>query len=105
MNTQYNDVLPGYWGASYITQATAAGWINGYGDGRFGPDDTLTRAQLVTIINRATGRRADPGFLNANIGRLNTFSDVGPSYWAYYDILEAANTHTFSSQGGREVWG
>ena len=105
VNTQYNDVLPGYWGASYITQATAAGWINGYGDGRFGPDDTLTRAQLVTIINRATGRRADPGFLNANIGRLNTFSDVGPSYWAYYDILEAANTHTFSSQGGREVWG
>ena len=105
VNTQYTDVLPGYWGSSYITQATAAGWINGYGDGRFGPDDTLTRAQLVVIINRATGRHADPSFLNANIGRLNTFSDVGPSHWAYYDILEAANTHTFSSQGGREVWG
>lgn len=103
-NTRFADVLPGYWASSYIAQATGAGWISGYPDGLFHPEDSLSRCQLVTIINRATGRSVDAGYVNANIGRLTTFSDVGPGHWAYYDILEAANTHTFSNTGSGEVW-
>lgn len=104
MSTSFPDVLAGHWAASYIAQATAAGWINGYPNGNFGPEDTLTRCQLVTIINRATGRSADAFYINSHMGQLTTFSDVGPSHWAYYDILEAANAHIFNSNGGSESW-
>lgn len=104
MSTSFPDVLAGHWAASYIAQATAAGWINGYPNGNFGPEDTLTRCQLVTIINRATGRSADASYINSHMGQLTTFSDVGPSHWAYYDILEAANAHIFNSNGGSESW-
>lgn len=102
--TSFSDVLPGHWASSYIAQATGAGWIAGYPDGSFGPENTLTRAELVTIINRATGRRADVSYINSHMGRVTTFSDVGPSHWAYYDILEAANQHTFNNNGGYESW-
>ena len=103
-NTKFGDVLPGYWASSYIAQATSAGWINGYPDGLFHPEDTLTRCQLVAIINRATGRTADRTYVNTNLGYLTTFTDVGPKHWAYYEILEAANTHTFSNSGTGETW-
>ena len=58
----------------------------------------------MTIINRATGRSADASYINSHMGQLTTFSDVGPSHWAYYDILEAANAHIFNSNGGSESW-
>ena len=103
-NTRFADVLPGYWASSYIAQATGAGWINGYSDGLFHPDDTLTRCQMVAMINRASGRSVDTSYVNANISGLTTFIDVGPSHWAYYDILEAANTHSFNRDGNREIW-
>lgn len=103
--TRFPDVLAGHWASSYIAQATAAGWITGYPDGGFHPEDTLTRCQLVTIINRATGRSADAAYINGHIGQLTTFGDVGPSHWAYYDILEACNTHKFNSYGTGENWG
>ena len=59
----------------------------------------------MTIINRATGRSADAAYINGHIGQLTTFGDVGPSHWAYYDILEACNTHKFNSYGTGENWG
>lgn len=103
-NTRFSDVPAGHWASGYIQQATSAGWITGYPDGLFHPEDTLTRSQLVTIINRATGRRADTGAISAGLGHLTTFADVGPGHWAYYDIMEAANTHTFKTSNGNETW-
>lgn len=72
-------VAPGYtdtkdhWAVSYIAEATAEGWMNGTGAGRFSPDRPLTRAEAVTILWRAEG---SPPALHMS------FTDVHPK--AYY---------------------
>lgn len=45
----------GHWGESYIIRAAQMGLFMGYPDGRFGPDDKVTRAQFVTVLWRAAG--------------------------------------------------
>lgn len=90
----FNDVSSGYWAAEYIKNAAIHGWIKGYGDGTFRADRYITRAEVVTIVNRLLGRYADEDYIDANLRRLNTFPDVSKSHWAYYDVMEAANTHT-----------
>ena len=90
----FNDVSSGYWAAEYIKDAAIHGWIKGYGDGTFRADRYITRAEVVTIVNRLLGRYADEDYIDANLRRLNTFPDVSKSHWAYYDVMEAANTHT-----------
>ena len=91
--TKYNDLSNNYWAIKNISYATSEKWLNGYSDGSFRPDIVVTRAEVVTIINRATGRNADTEFINKNLTVLNRFTDVkNNSHWAAYDILSAANT-------------
>ena len=99
----FDDVSPGYWAAEYIADAARYGWIKGYGDGSFRADRNITRAEVVTIVNRLLGRQADEAYIDANPRRLNQFSDLKSSHWAYYDIMEAANTHT-ANVGVEKNW-
>jgi len=103
-NTQFSDVMAGHWASGIINYATNQGWINGYPNGAFGPDDSLTRAQLVTIINKALGRNGSASTVDTTFPSLVTFTDVKPSYWAYYQILEAANEHYCNVINGVEQW-
>lgn len=97
------DVSPGHWAAGYIEDAARYGWVVGYGDGTFHADDEITRAEVVTIVNRLLGREADQEYIADHPRGLVLFPDVSKSYWAYYDILEAANRHTASMQDA-ETW-
>lgn len=97
------DVSPGHWAAGYIADAARYGWVVGYGDGTFHADDEVTRAEVVTIVNRLLGREADQEYIADHPRGLVLFPDVSKSYWAYYDILEAANGHTASMQDA-ETW-
>ena len=99
----FNDVSDGYWAAAYIKAAAKHGWINGYGDGSFRADDEINRAEVVTIVNRLLGREADEGYIADNLRKLNTFPDVSRKHWAYYAVMEAANTHT-AILGDSESW-
>lgn len=99
----FSDVSAGYWAAEYIKDAAARGWIKGYGDGTFRADRYITRAEVVAIVNRLLGRRADEAYIDANTRRLNTFSDMDEGHWAYYDVMEAANTHT-ANVGEEKNW-
>ena len=100
----FNDVSDGYWAAAYIKAAAKHGWINGYGDGSFRADDGINRAEVVTIVNRLLGREADADYIADNLRKLNTFPDVSRKHWAYYAVMEAANTHT-AILGDSESWG
>ena len=100
----FNDVSDGYWAAAYIKAAAKHGWINGYGDGSFRADDEINRAEVVTIVNRLLGREADADYIADNLRKLNTFPDVSRKHWAYYAVMEAANTHT-AIPGDSESWG
>ena len=97
------DVSPGHWAAGYIEDAARYGWVVGYGDGTFHADDEITRAEVVTIVNRLLGREADQEYIADNPRGLILFPDVSKDYWAYYDILEAANGHTASMEDA-ETW-
>lgn len=97
------DVSPGHWAAGYIADAARYGWVVGYGDGTFHADDEITRAEVVTFVNRLLGREADQEYIANHPRGLVLFPDVSKGYWAYYDILEAANGHTASMEDV-ETW-
>jgi len=99
----FNDISDGYWAAKYIEAASARGWVKGYEDGSFRAGSNITRAEVVTLVNRLLGRSADKTFIDANLYCLNTFSDMSRDHWAFYDVMEAANGHT-ASVGDSEVW-
>jgi len=79
---------------SAITAAASTGLVNGYGDGTFKPDATITRAEAVTIINRLIGLTANEKTVSRE--HLETvFSDIG-GHWGEYQILMASNSNVKS---------
>ncbi|MDD3228217.1 MAG: S-layer homology domain-containing protein [Oscillospiraceae bacterium] len=100
----FNDVSDGYWAAEYIKDAAIHGWIVGYGDGSFRADDEITRAEVVTIVNRLLGREADSEYIADNLRKLTTFTDMSKRHWAYYAVMESANGHTATDLDGAESW-
>lgn len=90
---KYTDVATNYWAYSDVAYAKHAGWLNGYADGTFKGDNAITRAEVVTVVNRATGRKADESYITKNVSILNKFTDIrNNSMWYYTDVLSAANT-------------
>lgn len=77
-------------------------YIYGYGDGSFRADDFISRAEVVTIVNRLLDRTADEDYIADNMRSLNVFPDVSKKHWAYLDVLEAANGHTAVFDDGKE---
>ena len=100
----FADVKDGHWAAEFIHEATHNGWIVGYPDGKFHGGDQITRAEVVTIVNRLLGREADRDYIASGPRGLVRFPDVPSSHWAYYDILEASNHHEADVSGDPEVW-
>ena len=75
------------------------------GDGSFRGDNDITRAEVVTVVNRATGRIADKEYVKDNFTKLNRFTDVTDSnMWYFFDICEAANRHMSVSHTNSETW-
>lgn len=70
----------GHWAESEISAWMAAGLVKGYPDGRFQPDQEITRAELVSLINRASGYTE---------GAVVDFRDVGQTDWHYREIGRA----------------
>ena len=102
---KYTDVATNYWAYSDVAYAKHAGWLNGYADGTFKGDNSITRAEVVTVVNRATGRKADEGYITKNVSVLNKFTDIrNNSMWYYTDVMEAANTHLANSSNDTETW-
>lgn len=99
----FPDVAPDDWFYENVMCAADYGWSSGYPDGTFGPNLLVTRAQATVILNRMLERSADRDFI-AHHAELKTFSDVPASHWAYYDICEAANAHTYEHSSQMELW-
>ena len=90
----FSDVSAGYWAANAIALTANLGWINGYPDGTFGPDKTVTRAELMAMVNRATGRA--PESTGALLSGMKTWKDnADTARWYYLDVQEATNSHTY----------
>ena len=100
----FTDVKADDWFYDQVVGAIKYGWIGGYADGTFRPNNTITRAEVTTIVNRMLGRAADTDFVAAHADELRKFADVPASYWAYEQIMEATNTHEYRSSSGGEKW-
>ena len=92
----YNDVDGGHWAFRYIVSSAAKGWISGYPDGSFRPNSFISRAEAVTIVNRLLERRPDKDYIDTHKPELKPFTDLKPSYWAYYEIYEAVDGHDYN---------
>ena len=100
----FTDIATNDWYYTAVTSAVSYGWINGYSDGSFRPQATITRAEVVTIVNRMLNRTADRNFVDSNA--TAQFDDVPNTYWAYYNIMEATIAHDHSiDNDGVESWG
>ena len=98
----FSDVR-GHWAQAAIDKASALGLIAGYADGTFRPDQKVTRAQLVAILNEVLGRTPDIKSVDHFIEE-SVFPDVDPAVWYYHDVLEAAVGHQHKFYKDIEMW-
>ena len=87
-----------------VNNAAALGIVTGYEDGTFRPNNTITRAEVTTIVNRMLGRAADKDYVDDHMDELRQFPDVSKTNWAYYNIVEATNAHDYTKSSGTETW-
>ena len=97
----FNDVSASYWAANAIAICAKLGWITGYPDGTVRPDKNVTRAELMAMINRATGRA--PKSADAFLPGMKTWIDNTSDKWYYLDVQEATNSHSYTVKGS-ETW-
>ena len=99
----YSDIN-GYWAANEILRAAALGWVQGYQDGSYRPNNSITRAQVVTMINRVLCRMPEE---NADLLKgMSSFTDCAEDDWCYLAIQEATNSHGYKTKSGsiHEKW-
>lgn len=103
----FTDVPEGIWYYNAVASAVEKGWVNGYlesdGTYTFRPNNVITRAEAVTIMNRVLGRAADRAAFDATERMI--YRDVAPSHWAFYQVMEASIAHDFTAAGTGESWG
>ena len=105
----------GSWVVNDLHTAKAAGWVDGYVEGenagKFLPQNSIRRDEAVKIFNGYLNRGVDAAglatlkeYVHTGVASNNkengtneymTWSDVPKEHWAYYEIIEAANDHTF----------
>ena len=101
---RFTDVARNAWYYPYIADACAYGWIGGYPDGSFRPDNTITRAEVTVIVNNMLGRAADESYVDRHEDELRQFGDLTEAHWAWYPIAEAVNSHDYTGSGANERW-
>lgn len=101
--TQTFSDIKGHWAQSYIERAAELGWIKGFEDGTFRPNDCITRAQAMTMINRVLNRI--PEDASDLLPDMNVWPDCNPGDWFYLAVQEATNSHNYKHKAGNyETW-
>ncbi|MDO4173339.1 MAG: S-layer homology domain-containing protein [Eubacteriales bacterium] len=101
----FTDVDPDDPYYSAIATAVQKGWINGFADGTFRPNDALTRVQAVSVFNSLFGRHMDETIVETAPDTLRTFIDVAPEAWYYNQVMEATIDHDgVTDADGVETW-
>jgi hypothetical protein len=79
----YYDIA-NHWSESAIAQVSKAGYMNGYEDGTFKPNQSITRAEVITVLNRVFKRQQATEFLTSS------WLDVPTTHWAFFEIQSAS---------------
>jgi len=93
----------GHWAEQDIIRAVQAGWIKGNSDGTFRPNDPITRAEAMTLVNRMLDRVPDKDHM---LSDMVTWPDNPVSAWFYEAVQEATNSHDYErdEMGVTETW-
>ena len=101
-SSNFTDVASSHWAAGYIGSAASQGWITGYSDGTYRPNNDITRAEAVTAINNMLDRGIEKEDIPEGVA---SYSDLKESHWAYCGIIEASNEHEYERKSnGYELW-
>jgi hypothetical protein len=94
--------ISGHWAEKYITSSEIKGWIKGYNDLTFKPEQDITRAETMTLINNVLERTV----LEENIHpEALSWTDIESSEWYYEAVMEATNSHDYLfEEDGDELW-
>lgn len=96
-NADYYKDIYDHWAKDYIQTAADKGWLEGYEDGTFRPNQYITRADVIAIMNNMLNRHVDAKGLSAD---ARQWIDNPSSSAYYFDILEATNSHNFERSSG-----
>ena len=102
----FSDLDASHWGYKAIRLAASNGWISGYPDNTFRPEQAITRAEVTSITNRMLNRYADLDWINAHNDAVIHFSDVSAGDWFFEPVMEATMGHDFTrdKDGKAEKW-
>jgi len=101
----YSDVAADHWAARYIMRAHYAGLIIGDPGGAFRPDEPISRAEAIAIINRLLNRHVET--IDDMLPDMKKWVDnADPGIWYYYEVQEASNSHDYvrKADGWCEKW-
>ena len=99
----FSDIVS-HWAKNEISAASNNGWINGYPDGTFRPDNKITRAEAMTLVNRVLKRLPETAEdLHDDMIKWSDNSDA--SQWFYLAVQEATNSHYYKAKENKsEKW-
>lgn len=81
-----------HWAKKYINSSAGKGWIKGYGDGTFRPDNNIIRCEAMMLINDMLDRRVNIAGLHKD---AKQWPDNSEDKWYYEIVMEATNTHDY----------
>ena len=99
--SEFSDIAA-HWAEKFIEEAYKLGIVEGYGDGTFHPDEPVTRAEAMKIVNRTLERAPHKDGLLDNMIKWPDNADT--EKWYYADVQEATNSHEYDFSGEYEVW-
>ena len=89
----FNDIA-GHWAKDEIAVAANNGWVNGYEDGSFRPQNKITRAETMSLVNRVLNRKPETAEdLLENMTKWIDNADTNA--WYYLAVQEATNSHYY----------
>ncbi len=100
----FADIDDSHWAYSEILALYKSGLIDGYEDGTFKPENNITRAEVMTVINKLLGRKPLESYVKSL--SFNPYNDLFEEKWYYVTILEATITHNYwlDSKGYEYKW-
>ncbi|MCL2057568.1 MAG: Ig-like domain-containing protein [Oscillospiraceae bacterium] len=91
-----------HWAKGYINSAATKGWVAGYLDGMFRPEDYITRAEVISVVNRMLNRKIEVAEIPS---WAPSYTDITERHWAYADVIEASIGHRYERKPNEyEIW-
>ncbi|MDO5037762.1 MAG: S-layer homology domain-containing protein [Tissierellia bacterium] len=102
----FRDMDPNRWSHEAVLLAASQGWIWGYPDGTFRPNQAISRAEVTAITNRMLKRQGDGAWIRSHREEVSYYRDVQEEAWYFETVMEASLGHDFirKKDGQAETW-